>query len=95
MSGHRAMYVINGPWWLSGQSVQRRFTVEPAAAGAWRGAGVDPIIPWTVSPPHSRSAYVTFSTGPLPWIARDMRCGCANIRMEVGYEIGGLTGVPM
>jgi hypothetical protein len=70
------MYVKIGPWWLSGHLVQRRFTTEPAGAGACRAADLDPMMPPVVLPPHSRSARVTLSMGKLPWIAREMRASC-------------------
>lgn len=65
-----------GPWWLSGHSVQRKFTVEPAGAGACRAAGFEPMMPPVVLPPHSRSMSLVLSMGKLPWISRDMRAGC-------------------
>lgn len=43
---HLAMYVMTGPEWLSGQSVHRKETWLPAAAGpAVKFAGEDPEMP--------------------------------------------------
>lgn len=74
-SGHLAMYVSIGPWWLSGHAVHRKYTVEPAGAGACRAADVEPMTPPVVLPPHSRSMRETDSMGKLPWMGRDMRRG--------------------
>lgn len=38
------MYVMCGPWWLSGHVVQCREMEEPAAAVALKGAGADPLL---------------------------------------------------
>jgi hypothetical protein len=60
--------VMTGPTWESGQRVQRRVTVEPAAAVAWSFAGSAPALHWT-------AADVTSSTGPLPGMEREILSG--------------------
>jgi hypothetical protein len=99
-SGHLAMYVMIGPWWLSGQAVQRRFTTEPAGAAACRAAGLDPMMPPVVLPPHSRSARLTLWMGKLPWIAREMRAGyILKVSLAFGdrrvhdVQLGSCTGL--
>ena len=60
--------MMTGPMCDSGHRVQRKVTVEPAAAGAWSLAGAESALHWMASEVRS-------STGPLPGILREMRSG--------------------